>query len=74
MSEQKKMETGSNDLEMKKKEKLRQKKKEVSGYGPDIPPLEDHVKIYFDEKGYPPVEAEKFYNYFQSNGWLVGGR
>ena len=64
----------SNDSKMKKKEKLRQKKKEVSGYGPDIPPLEDHVKIYFDEKGYPPVEAEKFYNYFQSNGWLVGGR
>ena len=84
----KKMEIDSNDLEMKRKlsspqaneipadvgKKLRQKKKEVSGYGPDIPPLEDHVKIYFDEKGYPPVEAEKFYNYFQSNGWLVGGR
>ncbi|MEQ8551453.1 MAG: hypothetical protein RIC06_23930 [Cyclobacteriaceae bacterium] len=65
---------GSNDSEMKEKEKLRQKKKEAAGYGPDIPPLEAHVKIYFDEKGYPPVEAEKFYNYFQSNGWLVGGR
>lgn len=65
---------GSNAKEMKEKEKLRQKKKEAAGYGPDIPPLEAHVKIYFDEKGYPPVEAEKFYNYFQSNGWLVGGR
>lgn len=45
-----------------------------TGYGPDIPPVENHVKIYFDEKGYPSVEAEKFFNYFQSNGWLVGGR
>ncbi|MFH6983349.1 hypothetical protein [Marinoscillum luteum] len=70
----KKFNTGSNNLEMKEKEKLRQKKKEATGYGPDIPPLEAHVKIYFEEKGYPPVEAEKFYNYFQSNGWLVGGR
>ncbi|WP_188467611.1 transcriptional regulator [Marivirga lumbricoides] len=84
----KKMEIDSNDLEMKRKlsspqaneipadvgKKLRQKKKEASGFGPDIPPLEEHVKIYFEEKGYPPVEAEKFYNYFQSNGWLVGGR
>ena len=23
---------------------------------------------------FPTVEAAKFYNYFQSNGWLVGGR
>lgn len=53
---------------------LKMKKKSASGYGPDIPPEEAHVKIYFDEKGYPSVEAEKFYNYFQSNGWLVGGR
>lgn len=84
----KKMETGLNDLEMKRKlspslaneiptddgKKWRQKKKGAAGYGPDIPPPEDHVKIYFEEKGYPPVEAEKFYNYFESNGWLVGGR
>lgn len=47
---------------------------EMQGFGPGVPPSEVHVKIYFDEKGYPPVEAEKFFNYFQSNGWLVGGR
>lgn len=47
---------------------------EMQGFGPDIPPAHEHVKIYFDEKGFPPVEAEKFFNYFQSNGWLVGGR
>ncbi|MEQ9217921.1 MAG: hypothetical protein RLO17_07765 [Cyclobacteriaceae bacterium] len=64
---------GSYAEEMKK-EKSSAKRERMTGYGPDIPPLEAHVKIYFDEKGYPPVEAEKFYNYFQSNGWLVGGR
>ena len=47
---------------------------EMQGFGPGVPPSEVHVKIYFDEKGYLPVEAEKIFNYFQSNGWLVGGR
>ncbi len=32
------------------------------------------VKILFMEKKFPSTEAEKFYNYFESNGWLVGGR
>lgn len=45
-----------------------------SGYGLDIPPSEIHIKIYFDEKGYPPIEADKFFNYYESNGWLVGGK
>lgn len=48
--------------------------KSLSGYGPGVPPQEDHVKIYFDEKGYPQLEGEKFFNYYQSNGWLVGGK
>jgi hypothetical protein len=65
------------DMNTKKEEKemLLEKKKYDGSYqsGP-IPPLFEHVKIYFDEKGFPMVEAEKFYNYFESNGWLVGGR
>lgn len=69
------------------KEKLREKKKLSSDIRNEIltkvgnsvqtesmPPPLDHVKIYFDEKNFPPVEAEKFFNYFESNGWLVGGR
>jgi hypothetical protein len=32
------------------------------------------VQEYFASQKFPTVEAEKFYNYFQSNGWLVGGR
>lgn len=32
------------------------------------------VQEYFASQKFPSVEAAKFYNYFQSNGWLVGGR
>lgn len=32
------------------------------------------VQTFFQEQGYPGIEAEKFYNYFSSNGWLVGGK
>jgi len=38
-----------------------------------IPTL-DAVLEYFLLKKYAPIEAEKFFNYFQSNGWLVGGK
>ncbi|WP_146260619.1 hypothetical protein [Breznakibacter xylanolyticus] len=40
----------------------------------DVPPPIEHVKIYFLEKKFSDEEAEKFFNYFQSIGWLVGGR
>jgi hypothetical protein len=45
-------------------------KKEIN---PNHPPLE-HVIIYFVEKNFSELEAEKFFNHFESNGWLVGGR
>jgi len=32
------------------------------------------AQIYFLEKKFPEVEAQRFFNYFESNGWLVGGR
>jgi hypothetical protein len=37
------------------------------------PSLQD-VKAYFQEQSYPELEAQKFFNYFSSNGWLVGGK
>jgi hypothetical protein len=39
-----------------------------------IIPKSIEVQEYFASQKFPAVEAEKFYNYFQSNGWLVGGR
>ena len=38
-----------------------------------IPEISE-VKEYFSSQNSPAIEAEKFFNHFQSNGWLVGGR
>lgn len=38
------------------------------------PPDIATVQSYFLEQKSTEIEAEKFYNYFQSNGWKVGGR
>jgi len=37
------------------------------------PPIQ-HIQIYFEQKGHPKIEAERFFNYYESNGWLVGGK
>ena len=37
-------------------------------------PTLEEAQIYFLEKNFPEVEAQRFFNYFESNGWLVGGR
>ncbi|MBX2900274.1 MAG: hypothetical protein KF775_11520 [Cyclobacteriaceae bacterium] len=39
-----------------------------------IPPQLHEVEIYFDEINSTKLEGQKFFNYFQSNGWKVGGR
>lgn len=65
-----------NGLGKEKKEKLRQKKKKNIPLvaGSFAPPQLNQVQQYFASQKFPLVEASKFYNYFQSNGWLVGGR
>jgi len=40
----------------------------------NVPPTLDLVKAYFLEKNISELEAEKFFNYYNSNGWLVGGK
>ncbi len=42
--------------------------------GSEIPPRLESVKDFFKSESYPEEEAMKFYHYFSSNGWLVGGR
>lgn len=37
-------------------------------------PLREEVKSYFAEHRWPNKEADKFYNHYESNGWLVGGK
>ncbi|WP_297986090.1 MULTISPECIES: transcriptional regulator [Epilithonimonas] len=41
--------------------------------GSNIPPELWEVKMYFEEKDSTIFEAEKFFNHYESNGWLVGG-
>jgi hypothetical protein len=38
------------------------------------PPGREEVKSCFRGQNSPAIEAEKFFNYYQSNGWLVGGK
>jgi hypothetical protein len=40
----------------------------------DEKPSIENVKAYFLEHNFPELEAIKFFNYFSSNGWLVGGK
>ena len=57
-----------NQEELSKQKKLRQKNKS------NVEPKEEEVIKYFQEQNFPVIEANKFYNYFSSNGWLVGGK
>lgn len=56
------------ETESEKKKKLRQKK-EIT-----IPPEKSELAFFFKENNCVNTEAEKFYNHFQSNGWMVGGK
>jgi hypothetical protein len=40
----------------------------------ELNPTAENVKAYFLEQNFPELEAIKFFNYFSSNGWLVGGK
>ena len=51
-----------------KKEKSSAKKEK------DLKPTNDEVKSYFLQQNFPELEANKFFNYFSSIGWLVGGK
>ncbi|MCU0351394.1 MAG: transcriptional regulator [Flavobacterium sp.] len=65
-----------NETEDEKEKKLREKKKEefiVTSSVIEKPTIED-VKTYFQENNFPEQEAQKFFNYFKSVGWLVGGK
>jgi hypothetical protein len=57
------------DAEKNAEKKLREKKGTEQ-----IPPDWEIVMAFFKDKQIPLIEGEKFYNHFQSNGWLVGGK
>ncbi|WP_445716179.1 transcriptional regulator [Flavobacterium sp.] len=75
-------------IEKEKQKKLREKNKKkdevcLSGRGVACSyksesrpskPTQEETQIYFLEKNFTEIEAQRFFNYFESNGWLVGGR
>ena len=61
------------DTDEKQTEKSRQKEFLVTSSAVEKPTIEN-VKAYFLEQHFPELEAIKFFNYFSSNGWLVGGK
>lgn len=54
--------------ENSKEEKSSAKKEEK------LQPTIEEVKTFFQENNFPEQEAQKFFNYFKSVGWLVGGK
>lgn len=69
--------------EEKKEEKSSAKKEENSivastvsypEQSRDEKPSIEEVKSYFHSQNFPKLEANKFFNYFTSIGWLVGGK
>lgn len=66
-----------NDAFLLKNESQTQKKlreKKGTELSEKIPPIWEEVLPFFMEKNNSEIEAHKFYNHFQSNGWLVGGK
>jgi len=39
-----------------------------------LQPTINEIKTYFQTNNFPELEAQKFFNYFSSVGWLVGGK
>jgi hypothetical protein len=65
----------ADDNSKKQKEKLRQKKNKKSvGSGLADKPTSKSVATYFAKKKLPAIEGQKFFNHYESNGWLVGGK
>jgi hypothetical protein len=50
------------------------KRRTASGSQVHLTPDPEEVLTYFHQEDFPELEANKFYNYFQSIGWLVGGK
>ena len=64
---------GKNNEEVGKKSSAKKEKSFVTSSEVEKPTLEK-VKDYFKQEEFSEFEAERFYNYYTSNGWLIGGK
>lgn len=69
LGEQKNFENEKIIFEKVEKEKSSAKKEKDF-----VAPTQEEVKQFFQQNNFPELEAQKFFNYFSSNGWLVGGK
>ena len=67
------MHVAFSNYEKNKMEENKQKKSLVTSSQVEKPAIEE-IKTYFEQQNFPEIEAQKFFNYFSSNGWLVGGK
>jgi hypothetical protein len=70
---------GGTEAETKTKTKAPGGRRRAAAGSPDqlgkaIPDTLEKVQAYFAEINGPVSEAERFFNYFESNGWQVGGK
>ena len=63
-----------NEIEEKEKSSAKKEKEIIVTSGVVEKPSIKEVKNYFQENNFPEQEAQKFFNYFKSVGWLVGGK
>lgn len=62
-----------NNVNLEEKEKIK-KNHQLKNLENTIPPAWPNVMAFFIEKKANEIDAQKFYNHFQSNGWLIGGK
>ena len=63
-----------NEIEEKEKSSAKKEKEFIVTSSIVEKPTIEEVKTYFQENNFPEQEAQKFFNYFKSVGWLVGGK
>ncbi len=54
-----------------KKERQNSSGKAAKG---QVRPLLQDIGNYFSENQWPEIEGQKFFNHYESNGWLIGGK
>ena len=58
----------------KEKDKIKNSDLSSRAQSRELKPTIEEVKTYFQQNNFPEQEAQKFFNYFKSVGWLVGGK
>jgi hypothetical protein len=71
LNEQAKKFEDENNIQLKNQ---KSKEEKSSAKKEKLQPTIKEVRTYFQENNFPELEAQKFFNYFSSVGWLVGGK